>query len=291
MNPEDYLVSRLNIYKGKYCFFVGAGVSVCAEIPLASKDLPRLPSIVSCVRRDFYNSLAKPQIGDNELLSWYADQKLLQRPETIYSDALNLIGDTPHSRQHYLRTFFDGKKPGSTHLSIAKLIELNYLDVIFTTNFDSLLEDAIRGNGNCLTPKVASHSDSIADVLLTEPGPKVIKLHGDYLFSDIRNTKEETERLTINMRQKLRSFLREKGLIVIGYSGNDHSIMSIFEQIAYNGESFPYGLYWLHLQDHPLGERVKVLINQAKGHFFALSSAEYTLNELSQRLGGSNERN
>lgn len=284
MRPEDYIISRFNLYKAKYSLLVGAGISVCAGIPLATRDLHRLPSIVSCIRRDFYSSLGKPPLSDSKLLSWYEDQKLLQRPETLYSDALNLIGDTPRSRQHYLRRFFEGKKPGVCHQSIAKLIETGHLDIVFTTNFDSLIEDAIRGNSNCSAPKVAAHSEPVADILLTEPGPKVIKLHGDYLFSDIKNTAQETEELTKNMRDKLRNVLAERGLIVLGYSGNDNSIMQIFEHMAFDGVFFPYGLYWLHLKDCPPRDRVTIFVKQAGGRLLAFDGAESFLSELSTRL-------
>jgi hypothetical protein len=248
-----------------------------------------MPSIVSHIRRDYYSSLGNPDITEAQLLSWYADQKLLQRSETIYSDALNLIGDTSRSRQHYLRRFFDGKKPGVCHNAIAKLIALGCLDVVLTTNFDSLTEDAIRNNGICLAPKVAAHSQQISDVLLTEPGPKVIKLHGDYLFSDIKNTQEETVSITNNMREKLRNVLNERGLVVIGYSGNDNSVMSIFEQMAYDGGFFPYGLYWLQLEGSHPDNRVQSFMSQARGLIFTIKSAESFLTDIAQRLEAINE--
>jgi len=284
MRTADYIPSRFNLYKSKYCILVGAGISVCAGIPLATKDLPGLPSIVTHVRRDFYNSLGNSPISNEKLLSWYDDQKLLQRPETIYSDALNLIGDTPRSRQHYLRRFFEGIKPGACHKLIAKLIEIGHLEIIFTTNFDPLLEDAIRENENCLAPKIAAHSESVTDIKITESGPKIIKLHGDYLFSNIKNTAEETEQLTKNMREKLRSVLAEKGLVVLGYSGNDNSIISIFEQIAFDGGFFPYGLYWLHRSNSNPNGRVKDLIKKMGGKLIAIDDAETFLSELLGRL-------
>jgi len=284
MDAEDHLVSRFNLYKGKYCLFAGSGISVCAGVPLATIDLLDLPSIVTHIQKDFHASLGHPPVKEEDLLAWYADQKLLQEPETLYSDALNLIGDTPRSRQHYLRHFFDGKGPGSCHNSLAKLVEREFIQILLTTNFDSLIEDAIRGNGHCLTPKVAAHTDNIVDILLTEPGPKVAKLHGDYLFSDIRNTEEETRTLTENMRNKLRAILAERGLIVIGYSGSDNSIMSVFEQMTYDEGFFPYGLYWCYLDTHPPRPRVESLVEKAGGKLLPILSAESILDGLCRRL-------
>ncbi len=243
-----------------------------------------MPSIVSHIRNDFYSSLALPPLNDDQIIAWFIDQKLLQQPDTLYSDALNLIGDTPRSRQHYLRRFFDGTKPGKCHQSIASIVNSGYIDVILTTNFDSLLEDAIRSNGGCLAPKVAAHSETIKDILLTEPGPKIAKLHGDYLFSDIKNTEEETRTLNDNMRNKLRSVLGERGLIVIGYSGNDNSIMSLLEQMGYDGGFFPYGLYWLYRSSNPPKMRVNEFVTKTGGKLLPINDAETLLVAISKRL-------
>jgi hypothetical protein len=183
----------------------------------------------------------------------------------VYSDALNLIGDTPTSRERYLRKFFDRKRPGTCHISIAKLVEMNFLSIILTTNFDGLIEGGIRRNRHCLEPKVAAHSEAVKDISLNEKGPRVIKLHGDYLFSDIRNTGTETRTLKKNMKDKLRHCLRENGLLTIGYSGNDFSILSAFEEMAYDGGFFPFGLYWLHQANHIPGDRVQKFLKQAGG--------------------------
>ena len=285
MNAEDLLVSRFNLNRGKYSMFVGAGISVSAGVPLATLDLPRLPSIVSCIRRDFYNSHNGTPLSDSKLLAWYSDQKLLQRPDTIYSDALNLIGDTPRTRQEYLRKFFERKQPGPSHISIARLVEKECLEIMFTTNFDSMTEGAIRKNGNCLEPKVAAHSQTIADILLSEPGPKIVKLHGDYLYSDIKNTTSETNNLEKNIRDKLRSLLRERGLIVVGYSGNDHTVMSTLEQMAFDGDFFPYGLYWLQLDGSAPTKRVVQFVETVGGLLLTIPGADILLQGLATRVG------
>lgn len=282
ISAADHVVSRMNLYAGKFCFFVGAGISVCAGIPLATVDLPDLPSIVTRIRWDYYESLGNSPISDKKLLMWYADHKLLQIPETLYSDALNLIGDTPRCRQEYLFNLFDGITPGQCHKSISCLVEKGFVEVILTTNFDSLIEDAIH-TATKSSPKTAAHNDSVRDVLVTEKVPRVIKLHGDYLFSDIKNTTTETATLTENMREKLRAFLGEKGLIVIGYSGGDNSIMSLFEQMAYDGGFFPYGVIWLQRKDSPVSERVRKFLEMSNAVTLEIVNAEQFLEEVVDR--------
>ena len=72
---------------------------------------------------------------------------------------------------------------------------------------------------------------------------------------------------------------------MIGYAGNDMSIMSIFEKMIYDGSYFPYGLFWLHLDGHSPGDRVKQLLERAEGQLLSISGAEFCLAELARRLG------
>lgn len=265
---------------------VGAGISVCSGVPLATTDLPGLPSIVSCVRREYYKSLGHKLVPDAELLSWYRDQKLLQNAESLYSDALNLVGDNPRQRRDFLNRFFDGAKPGPTHRAIASLVSGGFITTIFTTNFDCLLEQAIREDPRCRTPKVAAHEDDVRDILVGEHSPKLLKLHGDYLFSDIKNTERETAHLKKNMRDKLRQFLVETGLVVIGYSGSDNTIMALLEQMAHDGRFFPYGIYWVHLTGRVPSPRVESFVRKVEGQLLPVDGAEAYLDHVSERLEG-----
>ena len=71
------------------------------------------------------------------------------------------------------------------------------------------------------------------------------------------------------MRDKFSSFLSEYGLVVIGYGGNDRSIMDTLEMLLRSGGYFPHGLYWCLkkkivrlvqlLTDFSVGEKVYVV--------------------------------
>ena len=259
---------------------------MCSGIPLATTDLPDLPSLVSCVRHGYYKSLGHGPISDPELLSWYKDQRLLQNGDSLYSDALNLIGDTPRQRRDFLSRFLEGAKPGPTHRAIANLAAGGFITTIFTTNFDCLIEQAIRENPKCRAPKVAAHEDEARDVLMNDESPKLLKLHGDYLFSDIKNTARETARLKKNMKDKLRHFLAEAGLVVIGYSGSDGSVMRLLELMARDGRYFPYGIYWAHIADRKPSPRVQSFVAEVEGRLLPVEGADSYLEQVVNRLEG-----
>jgi hypothetical protein len=64
------------------------------------------------------------------------------------------------------------------------------------------------------------------------------------LYDSIKNTVTETQALEKNMRDKFMQFAREYGLIVIGYGGNDSSIMNILDAMLRSEGYLPNGLYW-----------------------------------------------
>ena len=85
-------------------------------------------------------------------------------------------------------------------------------------------------------PHVCAHDSSIGSLSVLSDRPKIIKLHGDYLFDDIKNTLKETESLENNTREKFIEFSKDYGLIIVGYSGQDRSIMDVLNYLVQQEE-------------------------------------------------------
>jgi hypothetical protein len=81
-------------------------------------------------------------------------------------------------------------------------------------------------------------------VRITSKRPKIVKLHGDFLFDNIKNTVRELETLEDNMKNKLRQFASEFGFVFLGYSGNDRSVMDVINTLVRSEGYFPHGIYW-----------------------------------------------
>jgi len=103
----------------------------------------------------------------------------------------------------------EGKKlPTKAHKGIARLVHGGYIRVIITTNFDHLLEDAIRDEG--MEPVIISSPDSINGAIpIVHSKCTIIKVRGDYLDTRIdavarlAGSREQTETATSRL-----SFLR-----------------------------------------------------------------------------------
>lgn len=127
---------------------------------------------------------------------------------------------------------------------LVNLIKNKHFNTIFTTNFDDLVNEACYTFSDDLRPIVSAHDSSIRSVRLTSTRPKIIKLHGDFLFDNIKNTARELESLEDNMRAKFRQYANEFGMIFVGYAGNDRSIMDTLNTLLHSSACFPHGIYW-----------------------------------------------
>lgn len=186
----DPLISlAFSVYsnKGVYALLLGSGVSRTAEIPTSWE-----------IVTDLIRKLAKINGEDCEPdpALWY-EEKHEEKPS--YSRILNALADTSSERNQLLKAYFEptdeereqGKKiPTEAHKAIAQLVAKGYIRVIITTNFDRLLERSLEEIS--LTPTVISTPDSAEGALpIAHSACTIIKVHGDYLDTRIKNTTEE----------------------------------------------------------------------------------------------------
>src|ERR1017187_2758950 len=111
--------------------------------------------------------------------------------EPDYSEILDEIAKSPAERMQLLRSYFEpseqereeGRKlPTAAHRAIAQLIAKGYVQVVVTTNFDQLLEQALVDVG--IHPMVTSTPDPAKGALpLAHSRCTVVKVNGDYLDS------------------------------------------------------------------------------------------------------------
>ena len=127
----------------------------------------------------------------------------------------------PHAstRAKLLDSEIGEQTPTEAHRSLATLAERRYIQIFLTTNYDSLMEQALRDQG--LNPLVISTAMAAKG---TEPfhhlqNPVVVKLHGDILQpSSMRAIDIELEFYGDDIRLLLDRTLEEYGLLICGWS-------------------------------------------------------------------------
>jgi len=91
--------------------------------------------------------------------------------------------------------------------------------VIITTNFDRLMETALEEVG--IIPTIISSVAAIAGARpIQHTQCAIIKLHGDYLDTRIKNTPDELEQYPAEVNQLLDLVLDEYRLILCGWSAD-----------------------------------------------------------------------
>jgi len=236
--------------KGVYALLLGSGISRASGIPTGWE-----------VVLDLIRKVAKLQGEDCEPdpAEWFRKK---HGSEPDYSKLLDAIAKSPTERQQLLRGYFEPtedersqelKLPSAAHRAIARLAASGYLRVILTTNFDRLTERALEEVG--VTPTVISSSDQLAGALpLAHSGVTIIKLHGDYLDTRIKNTDSELAGYDPAMDRLLGRVLDEYGLIVSGWSGEwDAALRTAMERCP----SRRFTTFWTTRS--PLGEKAKRL--------------------------------
>ena len=112
--------------------------------------------------------------------------------------------------------------------------------VVITTNFDRLIENAMREAG--VEPTIIASDDAIRGATpLVQTKCMVIKVHGDYLDARIKNTDAELESYSRAMNRLLDQVFDNFGLLVVGWSGEwDTALRSAIQRAP----SRRYPFYW-----------------------------------------------
>ena len=103
--------------------------------------------------------------------------------EADLSDYRSLLAAATQNDGDLIDAFFDhfirGRQPSTTHQFIAFLTQLLRIDLILTTNFDPLIEVALRNEGlNPTVYEVAKDGSIPSALLIRNQAISVVKLHG-----------------------------------------------------------------------------------------------------------------
>ena len=212
----DSLAISIQANRGVYALLIGSGVSQAAQIPTGwdiTLDLIHKLAAAS-------GESAEP---DPEL--WYRE-KYDEPPD--YSKLIDGLAKTQTERQQLLHPYFEpseqereenAKQPTTAHKAIAWLVAQGFVKVIITTNFDRLLEKALEEAG--VEPVVISSEEQVKGMVPLVHTPHcLVKLHGDYHDTRIRNTPSELSEYSAEFNQLLNRIFDEFGLVVCGWSAD-----------------------------------------------------------------------
>lgn len=238
-------------------WFLGAGASAASGIPTGYAMIRDFKAQIFCRE----TNLSKREIDTADPI-WidridaFFRQNSQLPPDgdpTEYAKAFEAVYPEARHRRQYIDDAISKGTPCFGHKVLGSLMAAGKVDCVFTTNFDPLIEEsALSANGilpvdNQSRPTVAAidSADRAMRCLNESDWPLVAKLHGDYQSIAIKNTGSELEEQDARMRHVLVESGKRFGMIFVGYSGRDASIMEALNTVLDAPSPFPNGVYWL----------------------------------------------
>jgi hypothetical protein len=174
-------------------------------------------------------------------------------------------------RRRFLDKQLSGIKPSYGHFCLAGLLALKQAYLVWTTNFDMLVEraagqDVITSHiPNGLTVISLEAPEKAHDVFRDDRWPALVKLHGDFKHLKLMNTAQELQRQNDVLGNLLMKQCGRWGLAAVGYSGRDQSVMSALEgALNSNSDPFPHGLFWFVRSGEKRRDAVVSLLRHAR---------------------------
>lgn len=273
VNDLARFIKNRNDDNPNYTLLLGAGCSITSSVRSATELVTEWRNEV-CTELGCSETDAEKQKDflKNSQTDWYD-------PTKEYSCLFERKYDLQRQRRIFVEKEVSDATPSLGYAYLTALVNETYFNTIFTTNFDDLINEAFYFYSD-QRPIVCAHDSSIDSITVTSKRPKIIKLHGDYLFDDIKATTKETESLEHNMKLKFIEFAKDYGLIVAGYSGCDRSIMDILTALLKSETYFKHGIYWCLRKDSEIPEELKKLLWKDKVYFVEIDGFDELFAEI-----------
>lgn len=262
----DAFIRSIGVNRGTpHAVFLGAGASITSGVPSAENCIWEwkrdifltnnpgleeqfselsLPSVRQRIQQWLNAKGGYPPEGSDEEYGFYV--------EKCYPIAEN--------RKAFFQVKVRQAKPHIGYQLLALLSEADIVRSAWTTNFDGLVA---RAAANFQITPIEVGID--CQGRLERPANKgellCVSLHGDYRYDSLKNTANDLQQQEARLREGLIETVRAIPLIVIGYSGRDHSIMEALKTAC--GKGGRGTLYWCGF-GHEISPTVQDLLNLAR---------------------------
>lgn len=266
----DAFIRSVSINKeSPHAVFLGAGASITSGIPSATNCIWQWKRNIFLTKNPtqagYYSDITLPHI-QRTIQDWLDGENVYPEngSDEEYGFYIEKCYPIPQDRRRYFQSIVENKKPYIGYQLLILLAEAGIIQTVWTTNFDGLVSKATQ-NSSLITPiEVGLDSVDRLERIYKRGELLCISLHGDYRYDALKNTEAELQTQDKKMRSKLIDNLKSSNLIVLGYSGRDHSIMAALEH-AYS-QPGDGRLYWCGLEGSEPNAAVERLLQTAKSN-------------------------
>ena len=252
-------------HQRKFCFVLGAGASRTSGIKSGQELVDIWDRELTIRNREGH-------------LKWKAEKGITdENKHSFYSQYYDRrFGREPGDGYNYLEKLMENAKPSAGYVMLAHLLSKTPHNVVVTTNFDHLIEDAVNYYAQEI-PLVIGHEALAHYILRQTTRPTIVKIHRDLLLDPKSQTKE-LETLHENWEKSLSVIFSAYHPVFIGYAGNDKSLMDF---LIKNSEKFRDGTwrfpYWMLYKSDTLNGKVLEYVDKADGYVVMHDGFDKTL--------------
>ena len=268
-----------------FCFVLGAGASKMSGIPTGA-------DLAMEWLRDLHRDL---DFEGRPLEAWATEPNLgipgfdLKQVARFYSPLYEKrFRDSRESGYAHLEQVMDDKVPSYGYAVLAYLLSETHHKIVITTNFDNLVADALSIHSTVF-PLVVGH-DSLVDYARVDlRRPLIAKVHGGLGFAP-KSTPGDLQALSKGWQDALGEIFRRCSPIVIGYDGNDGSLMDFLEGMPQQSID---GLRWCfydpdgggHASLDRVPERIRNFVASQRGRLVPIPGFDEIMLLLQQNIG------
>lgn len=252
-----------NTENRRFCFVIGAGASFKSGIPTGGQ-----------LAEKWYEEI-KERYSEEEIDQWVKDVKLNKEDLAAHYGSVyrKRFESDKTSGYEFLVQAMKSAKPTFGHIVLAHILTKAPGNCVLTTNFDSLIETSIYQFTD-KTPLVCGHESLSGYARPSNIHPLIIKIHRDLLLSP-KSDPDEINKLDDGWKEPLDNIFSSHIPIVIGYGGNDGSLMDYLEQM-----SKPSNFFWCGRKGNPVSNRIEKLVEKFEGSFVEIEGFDKIMQEL-----------
>lgn len=254
-----------------FAWFLGAGASRTAGLPTATDIIWEMKRQYYCTqeneeisRQDVQLGAVRTRIQDYVVSQGFPEEGSPEEYSTYFEKVFGT--DKERQRNYLSRVLAEDKASLSVgNRVLAAMLASGLSRVAFTTNFDSIVEKAVAEvSGNSLLAYHIEGSRSAVQAINNGEFPFYCKIHGDFRYDSVKNLATDLATQNVELAQALKIAASRFGFVVVGFSGRDESVMTLFREALDAPNPFPHGLYWAGIKGAEIPPVVEELLSAAR---------------------------
>ena len=271
LRVDDQMLER------SFAFVLGAGASVSSGIPTGARLVDKWLGEIK---------LRDSEGKDLPVEEWATEDSLdiddfeYQRRAEFYPQIYHRrFRDDLEEGYAYLEDVMKDAEPSLGYSMLVQILAETRHKVVITTNFDNLVADSVLIFTDTFA-QICGHESLTGFIRVQPRRPLVAKIHRDLLLGP-QNDPYETALLHEDWARELRKLFTRYTPLVLGYGGNDGSLMNFLESLGPG--SIPGGIFWAYRGDLP-NKRIRRLVARQAGKLVTIHDFDVFVTQLAEPL-------